>query len=152
MLPLRSLIIGLSLFACAAHALETTDTPSDLLKAYAATLGAAAGSSQWQQMWKRSRDNGVFNPIGDQPRFTVPQNQLPDMAITTLVNAGSVQAQNSTQALYRYEFESPVGIAANQPLPALCLLVDWRTLPAGSRTDDRGAMLGVSLLQAQPCP
>ncbi|NBF02537.1 hypothetical protein GV819_09560 [Pseudomonas sp. Fl5BN2] len=152
MLILRSLIIGLSLFAGAVHALETSNTSTTTLKAYATTLGEAAGNNQWQQLWKRSRDNGVFNPQGEQPRFTVTQDKVPDMARTTLSSATSVTAQDTTQALYRYEFSAAIGTAAKQPLKALCLLVDWRTLPAGTAPNDSSHMGSVSLLQIFPCP
>ena len=107
MLILRSLILGLSLLASAAHALETTNLPPATLKAYAATLSTAAGNSQWQQLWKRSRDQGAFSQQGEQPRFTITQDKLPDMARSTLINASSVTPQNTTQALYRYEFSNP---------------------------------------------
>lgn len=152
MLILRSLIIGLSLLASAAHALETTSTPAEILKAYAATLGSTAGSSQWQQLWKRARDQGAFNTAGEQPRFTITQDKLPDMARTTLSNASSVTAQNTTQALYRHEFATPIGQAQGKSLKALCLLVDWRSLPTGTRPDDTSHMGSASLLQIIPCP
>lgn len=150
-LTLRSLIIGLSLFASAAQALETTRTAPETLKAYAVTLEKSAGSNQWQQLWKRSRESGAFIQQGNQPRFTVSQDKLPDMVRTTLGNATSVQAQATTQALYRYEFAGPIGSVANQSVKALCLLVDWRTLPSTSPTNDPGPMGSVSLLLAQPC-
>lgn len=152
MLILRSLIIALGLLAGAAQALETTSTPPATLKAYAATLEQAAAGNQWQQMWKRSRDNGAFALQGEHPRFTISQDKLPDMSHTTLGSATSVWAKNTTQALYRYEFTAPIGSIANLPVNALCLLVDWRTLPAGTRPDDAGAMASVSLLLALPCP
>lgn len=152
MLILRSLIIGLSLLASAAHALDTTSTPAETLKAYAVTLGSAAGSSQWQQLWKRARDQGVFNTAGEQPRFTITQDKLPDMARSTLINASSVTPQNTTQALYRYEFSNPVGQAQGISLKAMCLLVDWRSLPSGTQPDDTSHMGNASLLQTYPCP
>lgn len=152
MLILRSLIIGLSLLASAAHALETAQVPPATLKAYAATLSTVAGSSQWQQLWKRSRDQGVFVHQGEQPRFTVSQDKLPDMARSTLLNAGSVTPQNTTQALYRYEFSNPIGQAKGISLRAMCLVVDWRTLPSNTQPDDTRYMGSVSLLHTYPCP
>lgn len=152
MLILRSLIIALSLLASAAHALETTHVPPATLKAYAATLSTVAGSSQWQQLWKRSRDQGVLNPQGEQPRFTVSQDKLPDMARSTLFNASSVSAQNTTQALYRYEFSNPIGQAKGISLKAMCLLVDWRSLPSNTQPDDTSHMGNASLLHTYPCP
>ncbi|PYY90412.1 hypothetical protein DNK59_03450 [Pseudomonas sp. TKO26] len=152
MLILRSLIIALSLLASAAHALETTGLPPATLKAYAATLSSVAGSSQWQQLWKRSRDQGAFNAQGEQPRFTVSQDKLPDMARSTLSNATSVTAQNTTQALYRYEFSTAIGQARGKSLNAICLLVDWRSLPSGTRPEDTSHMGNASLLQTYPCP
>ena len=151
MLILRSLIIVLGLFAGAVQALETASTSPATLKAYAATLEQAAAGSQWHQMWKRSWDNGAFTQHGEHPRFTVSQDKLPDMVRTTLGSATSVWARNTTQALYRYEFTTPIGSIANRPVKALCLLVDWRTLSASTRTDDASAMASVSLLIALPC-
>ncbi|ROL64959.1 hypothetical protein BLX41_26000 [Pseudomonas protegens] len=152
MLILRSLIIGLSLLASAAHALDTTSTPTETLKGYAATLSTTAGSSQWQQLWKRARDQGVFETAGEQPRFTITQDKLPDMARSTLINASSVTPQNTTQAQYRYEFSNPIGQAKGKSLKALCLLVDWRSLPTGTRPDDTSYMGSASLMQITPCP
>lgn len=152
MLILRSLILGLSLLASAAHALETTHLPPATLKTYAATLSTAAGNSQWQQLWKRSRDLGAFTHQGEQPRFTITQDKLPDMARSTLINASSVTPQNTTQALYRYEFSKPIGQAKGISLKAMCLLVDWRSLPSGTQPDDTRHMGNASLLQTYPCP
>ncbi|KAF0862798.1 hypothetical protein [Pseudomonas sp. LD120] len=152
MLMLRSLILGLSLLASAAHALETTHLPPATLKAYAATLSPAAGNSQWQQLWKRSRDKGAFTQQGEQPRFTVSHDKLPDMARTTLRNANSVSAQNTTQALYRYEFSNFIGQAKGISLKAMCLLVDWRSLPSNTQPDDTSHMGNASLLHTYPCP
>ncbi|OBZ25025.1 hypothetical protein BS643_15070 [Pseudomonas protegens] len=152
MLILRSLILGLSLLASAAQALETTNLPPATLKAYAATLSTAAGNSQWQQLWKRSRDQGAFSQQGEQPRFTITQDKLPDMARSTLINASSVTPQNTTQALYRYEFSNPIGQAKGISLKAMCLLVDWRSLPSGTQPEDTSHMGNASLLQTYPCP
>ena len=74
------------------------------------------------------------------------------MARSTLINASSVTPQNTTQALYRYEFSNPIGQAKGISLKAMCLLVDWRSLPSGTQPDDTSHMGNASLLQTYPCP
>lgn len=151
--PLMSstLLLGFGFLACNAFALQTEDVPASKLKAYGVTLDAAAGMTQWQQLWKHSRDAGHFLPQGSQERFTVPQRRVPDMISTTLTQADSVTAIKPTQALYRHDFGEEVGVRNQEKLTAVCLWVDWRVLPDGSDPADPSYMGGVSLVLTRPC-
>ncbi|MFJ4144025.1 hypothetical protein [Pseudomonas sp. NPDC089734] len=143
-------LVLFGLFSSTAHAFESSEVSQEKLKAYGATLAASAGSSQWQQMWKRSRDMGMFN-YQNPTHFTVPNNLLPDMVNRTLGAAQSVQPTGTTQAVYRFDFGRPVGVEKNQPLTAICLTVDWRALPAETATDDTSRMGSVNLVITRPC-
>ena len=84
--------------------------------------------------------------------FTAPQAQLPELARQTLAQADRVQAQQQTQALYRRRFaDQVIGQRDGQPLHALCLLVDWRTLPQGMRDSPQAYLRSASLLSSYPC-
>ncbi|RMQ47425.1 hypothetical protein ALQ04_03892 [Pseudomonas cichorii] len=140
----------LGLFSSSAHALATGEVPPETLQAYGATLEASAGNAQWQQLWKRTRDEGMFSSQSP-THFTVPNNLIPDMARKTLGGSQSVKAMDTTRAMYRFDFSRPVGIERNQQVTAICLTVDWRTLPADTAKDDASRMGSVSLLVARPC-
>ncbi|MCV4265279.1 hypothetical protein ALQ47_03526 [Pseudomonas cichorii] len=138
------------LFSSTAHALGTEEVSQQTLQAYGATLDASAGNSQWQQLWKRTRDQGMFS-YQSPTHFTIPNNLIPDMVRRTLSGSQSVKPMNTTQAMYRFDFDRPVGVERNQPVNAICLIVDWRTLPADTAIDDVSRMSSVSLLMAHPC-
>ena len=66
--------------------------------------------------------------------------------------SGMVLGQRQTQALYRRHFAGQViGQRNGQPLHALCLLVDWRTLPQGMRATPQAYLSSASLLSSYPC-
>lgn len=55
-------------------------------------------------------------------------------------------------ALYRRSFaDQIIGRRGGQPLHALCLLVDWRTLPQGMRDTPQAYLRSASLLSSYPC-
>jgi hypothetical protein len=152
----RRLLIGASLaalylLATPAHALSTADAEPETLKAYAVTLNAHASKFQWQQLWKASREHGYFNN-GSATYFTTPMPHVPDLVSAVLNKATSVTPFASTRATYRYDFAAKVGLSNNVAVTALCVDVDWRTLPDGTDVENAHAMQSVTLLLAQPCP
>ena len=134
------------------HALDTRQTPAEHLLELGRELAAHAGSSQWQQLWQRVRQAGYLQANAAPVHFRVPAARLPDLARQTLAQADQVQAQRQTQALYRRHFAGQViGQRNDQPLHALCLLVDWRTLPQGMRATPQAYLGSASLLSSYPC-
>ncbi|MHA6194218.1 hypothetical protein ACX3YG_07605 [Pseudomonas wadenswilerensis] len=148
-LLLGSLVLSASL---GAHALNTENLTETELLALATSLAQNAGSSQWQQLWQRTRSAGHLTP-GKVAYFTVPQQQIAELALATLQSADGVNADKSTRARYRRDFHPlVVGSDKGTPLSAVCLSVDWRTVPdhlSGSAVPWMGQ---VSLLYSQPCP
>ncbi|MCZ4322681.1 hypothetical protein [Pseudomonas anguilliseptica] len=149
---IRNLSFLLILASGLSHAMSTENLPEDTLKAYGQSLASGAGSSQWQQLWQRTRAAGYFNQDGVQARFTLPMKEIPELVSSTLRDAHSVQPDKGTQALYRRDFAPRVvGTEGPQPLTAICLKVDWRSLPDHTQVTDSAQMGSVSLLLAQPC-
>ena len=149
---IRNLPLLLILASGLSHAMNTENLPESTLKAYGQSLAVGAGSSQWQQLWQRTRAAGYFNQDGPQARFTLPMKLIPELVSTTLSDAHSVKPDKGTQALYRRDF-APRVIGAEVPdaLTAICLNVDWRSLPEKTPTNDSGQMGSISLLLVQPC-
>lgn len=141
----------LYVLAPAAQALTTDEVEPQTLKAYAVTLNAHASNFQWQQLWKASRDAGVFRNTSN-TYFTAPMAQVPDLVAKVLSGATSVIPFASTRATYRYDVANTVGFARNVAVTAVCVDVDWRTLPEGTDAQDASKMGTVSLLLATPCP
>jgi len=143
--------LSLLIFSCSpAQALQTDSTEIHVLKAYGAVLASQAGSSQWQQLWKRTRDAGYFD--SRQPGFfTVPQEGLPAMVNTVLSAPDAVTAHQTTRAVFRHDFKQPVGTLDSAPVSAICVDVDLRTLPASTSVDPDSDVGTVSLLTAMPC-
>ena len=141
----------LYLFATPAHALNTEEVEPQTLKDYAITLNASAGNIQWQQLWKTTRTTGYFSEQSP-THFTAPMKQVPDLVSTVLSSATSVKPFASTRATYRYDFAEKVGLVNKVAVTALCVDVDWRSLPSGTAVDDAEKMKTVSLLLAKPCP
>ena len=134
------------------HALDTRQVPAEQLLELGRELAAHAGASQWQQLWQRVRQAGYLQTKGAPLHFSVPPAQLPELARQTLAQADQVQALQQTQALYRRSFAGAViGRRGGQPLHALCLLVDWRTLPKGMRDTPQAYLRSASLLSSYPC-
>lgn len=149
---IRNLSFLLILASGLSHAMSTENLSEASLKAYGQSLAAAAGSSQWQQLWQRTRAAGYFNQDGAQARFTLPMKLIPGLVSSTLHDAHSVQPDKGTQALYRRDFAPRVvGTEGPQALTAICLNVDWRSLPEHTPATDSGQMGSVSLLLVQPC-
>lgn len=149
---IRNLSFLLILASGLSHAMSTENLPEQTLKAYGQSLAAGAGSSQWQQLWQRTRAAGHFNQDGAQARFTLPMKLIPELVSTTLRDAHSVQPDKGTQALYRRDFAPRVvGTDGPQAMTAICLRVDWRSLPEHTPATDSAQMGSVSLLLVQPC-
>ncbi|UVJ42329.1 hypothetical protein NVV94_16985 [Pseudomonas sp. LS1212] len=149
---IRSLLGLLALLSCAAHALQTPAASDATLLKLAATLEKTAGNSQWQQLWSRSRQAGHLEANPTQPYFTAPMREIPALVSKTLNQAQSVEALKQTQALYRHDF-SPrvVGQQGSLALTAVCLWVDWRTLPENPSVNEQSSMQQVGLLLTRPC-
>ncbi|PRA31482.1 hypothetical protein [Pseudomonas poae] len=150
-LLMSTLLAALYMLAAPAHALNTAEVEPQTLKEYAFTLNAHAGKFQWQQLWKATRTAGYFQD-NSQTYFTVPTAQVPDLVSTVLSDATNVTPFASTRATYRYDFATKVGVVNKVAVTALCVDVDWRTLPDGTDVEDGSAMKTVSLLLAKPCP
>ncbi|AYG45234.1 hypothetical protein DV532_13390 [Pseudomonas sp. Leaf58] len=134
------------------HALDTHQVSTEQLLELGRELASEAGASQWQQLWQRARQAGYLQANGASLHFSIPQAQLPDLARQTLADADQVQAVQQTQALYRRSFAGQViGQRDGQPLDALCLLVDWRTLPQGMHATPQAYLHGASLVNSYPC-
>lgn len=143
------------LIVCAAlpcHALETEALSASQLRALGKRLAAEAGASQWQQLWQNTRREGRFAKQPERSYFSLPQAQLPGLAQQTLAQAHQVEAFGKTRARYRHDFTPLViGREGTREISALCLEVDWRTLPA-LQLDTPNAYLGlVGLLRSYPC-
>lgn len=147
-----SLVATLALASASAHALQTTDLPDHHLRAYASTLAGAVGSSQLQQLWKRTRDAGHFGGAQGIGYFTAPMRDIPALVNQTLAQPDELGALKHTQVDYRRDFSPQVvGKAGDTTLTAVCLRVDWNALPQSAQPDHAQAMGLVSLLLARPC-
>ena len=134
------------------HALDTREVTAAQLLELGRDLERHAGASQWQQLWQRVRQAGFLRTSSAPVHFTAPMSQLPELARQTLAQADQVQALRQTQALYRRSFSGTViGQRDGQPLHALCLLVDWRTLPQGMLDAPQAYLRSASLLSSYPC-
>ncbi|WP_060507424.1 hypothetical protein [Pseudomonas sp. NBRC 111124] len=134
------------------HALDTRQTPPEQLLELGGQLAAHAGSSQWQQLWQRTRAAGHLKAKPGHPYFTIPQPQLPDLARQTLAHADHVEALDITLARYRRTFpDRVIGMLDDQPLNSICLVIDWRTLPEAHAKKSVAYLKGTSLLNSYPC-
>ncbi|TFY89006.1 hypothetical protein DYL59_14010 [Pseudomonas kairouanensis] len=150
-LLINTVLAALYILAAPVHALDTAQVEPQTLKEYAFTLNAHASKFQWQQLWKATRTAGYFQD-DSRTYFTVPMAQIPDLVSTVLSDATNVTPFASTRATYRYDFAIKVGLDNKVVVTALCVDVDWRTLPNGTDVEDVNAMQTVSLLLAKPCP
>lgn len=144
-----SLVLCTSL---AAHALNTEQLPDATLLALGSSLAQNAGSSQWQQLWQRTRAAGHLTP-GAAAHFTLAQATIVELVTATLGAADAVSASKGTRAHYRRDFSPLVtGMDNGRPLSAICLWVDWRTLPENAIAASARHLSQVSLLVSHPCP
>lgn len=152
-MSLRLLLGSLALSASlGAHALNTENLPETELLALATHLAQNAGSSQWQQLWQRTRNAGHLAP-GKAPYFTVSQRQIAELSLATLHAPDSARAEKGTRVRYRRDFQPQVvGSDNGTPLSALCLSVDWRSVPDNLGASPVPWMGQASLLLSQPCP
>lgn len=134
------------------HALDTRLTPPDQLLTLGTELATNAGTSQWQQLWQRVRAAGYFQAQPATPYFTMAQAQLPMLAKQTLAQSDRVTAVDATLALYRRGFAGQqIGLRDGQPLYAMCLLVDWRSVPQAALHSTHAFVRGANLISAYPC-
>ena len=146
---IRTLCCALALHVGSAHALKTDTLPATRLAELSSELASATGSSQWQQLWKRTRDAGHFQSSGEQARFILPMTVIPELVRDTLAKADSATPQKSTLVLYRRDFAPRVtGVEALQDVTAICLQVDWRSVPDNPQPEQ---LIGASLLLTYPC-
>ncbi|SIS21012.1 hypothetical protein SAMN05878276_3306 [Aquipseudomonas alcaligenes] len=146
---IRTLCCAIALQVGSVHALQTDTLPAARLGELSSALASSAGSSQWQQLWKRSRDAGHFQPSGEQARFTLPMTVIPELVRDTLAKADSTTAQKSTLVLYRRDFAPRVtGVEALKDVTAICLQVDWRSVPDNPQPEQ---LMGANLLLTYPC-
>ncbi len=142
-----TLLVGLE-----AQALPTTTLSPDQRVALGKQLAEHAGASQWQQLWQRSRQAGYLYEQSTTPHFSLDSTELIEAAALTLSQPKETSAVNQTQVLYRRDFfPKTVGKHAQTSLNAVCIWVDWRTLPAHA-VNRPGPYLGqISLLLVHPC-
>lgn len=134
------------------QALDTGQAPPEQLLTLGDQLAAHAGSSQWQQLWQRSRAAGHLQARPGHPYFTIPQPLLPALARQALAQADQVEPLGKTVARYRRTFpDRVIGMLDDQPLNSLCLDIDWRTLPHGHSDNAHAYLAGASLLNSYPC-
>jgi hypothetical protein len=146
---IRTLCCALALHVGSAHALQTYTLPATRLAELSSELASTAGSSQWQQLWKRTRDAGHFQSSGEQARFILPMTVIPELVRDTLAKADSATPQKSTLVLYRRDFAPRVtGVEALQDVTAICLQVDWRSVPDNPQPEQ---LIGANLLLTYPC-
>ena len=145
-------ILTLWFAAASALAVERPALADDHLHQLGSQLAQSAGSSQWQQLWQRVRNAGYLNPEVDQLHFLVEQRELPRLARETLAHADQAGLRGHAQALYRKDFAPTVtGRINDHSMTALCLLVDYRALPASMFDAPHAYLAGVSLLSSYPC-
>lgn len=151
-MSLRILLGSLALSTClGVQALETENRSETELIALASSLARSASSSQWQQLWQRSRAAGHL-ASGTAAHFTLPAQRIDELTRATLASPHSATAEKLTRVQYRRDFQPLVlGKLDGTPLMALCLTVDWRTLPERISGDPTPWMAQVSLLTSQPC-
>lgn len=152
-MPTRRLLGCLVLLlALDAQALPTADLSPDQQQVLGKLLAQRAGTSQWQQLWQRSRQAGHLDEQSTNAYFTLASAQLPEAVALTLSEPNETDAVNQTQVMYRRDFQpQTVGKHADQTLSALCVWVDWRTLPQNAVTRPEPYLGQVSLLLARPC-
>ncbi|MNH26631.1 hypothetical protein D3C79_866950 [compost metagenome] len=143
---------SLLLFSLPLYALDTRQASSEQLLTLGNALAVQAGSSQWQQLWQNVRQAGHLQAQPGHAYFTVDQPQLPELARQALAQATEVEPLSLTRARYRREFPGQViGKRDGTSLTALCLVVDWRTLPSTLLNTPQAYLPSASLIDGYPC-
>lgn len=150
-MPVRLLFGSLALSASLdSHALNTEQQSESSLRTLGATLAQVAGSSQWQQLWQRTREAGHLSPDST-VYFTLSHRQIAQRVRDTLEQADTAIPEHATHVRYRRDFQPQVvGIDNGMPRSAVCLWVDLRTLP--ENRPNAAHMGQASLLLSKPCP
>lgn len=150
---MRTLLASLLLLGTfKAHALPTESQPRNVLLELGSQLAGSAGSSQWQQLWQRTRQAGHLDSGARGVHFDVPQAQIPALVAATLATADEALALKQTQVLYRRDFHPRViGKVAAQEVTAVCVWVDWRSFSEHGVSRPASYLGQVSLLLARPC-
>lgn len=142
-----TLLIGLE-----AQALPTAALSPEQHQALGKQLLQHAGTSQWQQLWQRSRQAGHLDKHAHIPYFSLDSAQLIEAVKLTLSQPEHTSALKHTQVLYRRDFlPLVVGMQADRSLSAVCIWVDWRTLPEHALNRPAAYLGQISLLLARPC-
>jgi len=148
----QALFTLLLLPALPTHALDTEQATPEQLLQLGNQLAASAGPSQWQQLWQRTRTAGYLQAQAQRPHFTLEQLRLPALAEQALAQADQVEALGNSVARYRRQFPGQViGMLDQHTLDALCLEVDWRTLPQGMVDHPQAYLGSARLLSSYPC-
>ena len=151
---LRRILSGITLLiGLEAQALPTPALSPEQRQALGKQLVENAGASQWQQLWQRSRQAGHLHEQADSPYFSLAPAELIKAVALTVSQPHQADAVKQTQVLYRRDFSpQTVGQQAHTRFSAICVWVDWRTLPEHA-VNRPGPYLGqVSLLLTRPCP
>lgn len=135
-----------------ANALPTADLTAEQRQTLGALLADQAGASQWQQLWQRTRQAGHLSAQPGTAYFDLAPARLLDAVALTLAAPDQTAPVRQTQVMYRRSFlPQTVGKQADATFSAICIWVDWRSLPAHA-LNQPGAYLGqVSLLLTRPC-
>ncbi|MEG0861681.1 MAG: hypothetical protein RSD81_04400 [Pseudomonas sp.] len=142
-----TLLIGLE-----AQALPTAALSPEQHQALGKQLLQHAGASQWQQLWQRSRQAGHLDKHANIPYFNLDSARLVEAVKLTLSQPEQTRALKRTQVLYRRDFlPLAVGKQADNSLSAVCLWVDWRTLPEHALNRPAAYLGQISLLLVRPC-
>jgi hypothetical protein len=144
----------LATLALPASALSVNTLTQTQLREAGARLAEHAGSSQWQQLWARSRAAGYFAAEGHHHRFTLPMRDIPPVVRQTLAAPDHVQVQGQTRTQMRRDFApDTIGTVDGRRLTAVCLVIDWRG--ASDRRQDEllenADLTYVTLSSARPC-
>lgn len=135
-----------------AQALPTAALSSEQHLALGKQLAEHAGASQWQQLWQRSRQAGHLAEQPDTAYFSLAPTQLIEAVNLTLSQPDQSNPIKQTQVLYRKDFSpQSVGKQAGISLNAICLWVDWRTLPEHALNRPTPYLGQISLLITRPC-
>ncbi|UFH50705.1 hypothetical protein [Pseudomonas sp. KNUC1026] len=134
------------------HASDRQDVPDRTVRTFASQVAAKASNFQWQQLWQHARSSGRFQKAGMQPRFTVPQRELPALARQVLAAPDRMVRKHTGQAALRKDFAPQViGLVGNEPASGLCLTLGWHGLMATPHTIGLEPLEQATLSAIEPC-